>query len=271
MNYTNIPSYENWNNRFYKDRTPSEKPQIREKLLQYGVKSLSDLELMMALIGTGTRDCPVEQVAGNALQIILTRNKEDWPDLLRSVKGLGPTKAALILAAFESGSRFTSSREIKIREAADLHPLLQTYALEKQEHFVVVSLNGAHEIMDVKVISVGSVNRTVVHPRDVFSVAVKSGASSLVVAHNHPSGTQEPSIEDYQLTERLIMSGKALGIQLIDHLIITKTGFFSFREDTNIFTVEMLSTGETPRFQTYTAAHDSPLVQRWLEEIQLKS
>lgn len=270
MNYTNIPSYENWNNRFYQDRDPSEKPQTREKLLQYGVKSLTDLELMMALIGTGTHGCPVEQLASSALQIILTRNKEDWPDLLRSVKGLGPTKAALILAAFESGSRFTSSREIKVREASDLHPLLQPYALEKQEHFIVVSLNGAHEIMDIRVVSKGTVNRTIVHPRDVFAVAVKAGASTVVVAHNHPSGTREPSIEDYQLTERLIMAGKALGIQLVDHLVITKTGFFSFREETNIFTVEVLSTGEMTRFQTYTAAHDSPVLKRWLEEIQMK-
>ncbi len=263
MNHTNIPSYENWNNRYSQERVTAVKPQIREKLLQYGVKSLSDLELMMALIGTGTHDCPVEQLASSALQVILTRNKDTWCDELQAIKGLGPTKAAVILAAFESGTRLTSSREIKIRAARDLHPLLQPYALEKQEHFVVVSLNGAHEIMNIRVVSVGTVNRTVVHPRDVFSEAVKAGASSLVVAHNHPSGTREPSIEDYQLTERLIMSGKALGIQLIDHLIITKTGFFSFREETNIFSVEMKS-------QTYTAAHDSPLLARWLEEIQMK-
>ncbi len=266
----NLTGYETWNNRFYEKRNAQGKPQAREKLLQYGAHSLTDLELMTAIIGSGTKDHPVEELAQEAVQVILTQNKEDWQKKLTAIKGMGATKTAIILAALESGSRLSSSREIKVRTPSDLHPLLQPYSLEKQEHFIVVSLNGAHEILSIKVVSVGSVNRMIVHPRDVFSGALKEGASSIIVAHNHPSGTLEPSIEDYQLTERLILSAKALGVQLLDHLIITKTGFFSFREETNIFVREVLSTGELTKDLTYTVARDNPILKNWLEEMQLK-
>ncbi len=271
MRHTNVSQYEDWNTRFYQERTVHHKPTVREDLLLYGPDSLTDLDLLIALLGTGTKDMPVEHLAQQALQVILTQNRQDWPEKLRQIKGLGDSKTAVILAAMECGGRYAASREIKIHKAADMHPLLQPYALEKQEHFVVVSLNGAHEIVDIHVVSVGSQNRTIVHPRDVFSHAVQTKASAIIVAHNHPSGNCEPSVEDYQLTERLILSAKAIGIQLLDHLIITKTGFFSFLEETSIFTKEILSTGELTRELTYTAAHDSPLVKNWLEEIQMST
>ena len=114
-------------------------------------------------------------------------------------------------------------------------PILQIYSFRKQEHFVCVTLNGAHEVMNIYVISVGSLNKTVIHPREVFTVAIAERAAAIIVAHNHPSGSLEPSTADFDCTKQILESSKILGIPLLDHLIISKDGYFSFHEKTDLF------------------------------------
>ena len=124
---------------------------------------------------------------------------------------------------------------MRIGSVLDVVPLLQIYSLRKQEHFICITLNGAHEVINVGVVSIGSLNKTVIHPREIFSIAIAERAAAIIVAHNHPSGNLEPSEEDFECTKRLLASSRILGIPLLDHLIVSKNGFYSFREETDLF------------------------------------
>lgn len=213
----------------------SEKPEVREKVLEYGGKDITDLELIMALLGNGKKDIPVAKLSEKVLEVLYTNNPEEIKEALLKVKGMGPGKTALILSALEFGKRFYSNLQSKILSVKDVVPLLQIFGIRKQEHFICITLNGAHEVLNIKVISVGLLNRTVIHPREVFSVAIADNAAAIIVAHNHPSGSLEPSTGDWECTQRLLDSSKILGIPLLDHLIITKKGYFSFLENTDLF------------------------------------
>ena len=119
----------------------------------------------------------------------------------------------------------------QVTAPSDIYPLLLSYANKKQEYFIAISLDGAHKIIRKREISKGILNRTIVHPREVFVGAIKDHAASILIAHNHPSGNYEPSREDINLTERLKKAGEILGITILDHIIISKTGNYSFLEN----------------------------------------
>ena len=123
---------------------------------------------------------------------------------------------------------------MKIRLAADLVPYLLQYTLKKKEHFISVTLNGANEIISIRCVSIGIIDAAHVHPREVFADAISDRASSIIVAHNHPSGELTPSKADLEVTKRLSDSGKLLGIKLLDHIIISSRGFLSLRESGEI-------------------------------------
>ena len=120
--------------------------------------------------------------------------------------------------------------DIKVTSPADLYPALKRFATKKAEHFLAVTLNGAQTIIRVHIVTIGLLNRTLIHPREVFLKAIKDHAASLILVHNHPSGSLEPSREDREATQRLVSAGSLLGIEVLDHLIIGRTGFHSFRE-----------------------------------------
>jgi DNA repair protein RadC len=119
---------------------------------------------------------------------------------------------------------------VKITNPADAYSVLKRYAKSKQEQFLLITLNGAHDIIGLAIISIGLVNRTIVHPREVFRPAIKDAATAVIVAHNHPSGHLEPSPEDIEITRHLIEVGELIGIPLLDHLVFSKTGFISLKE-----------------------------------------
>jgi len=119
---------------------------------------------------------------------------------------------------------------VKVRAATDVLPVLARYAGRRQEHFVVVILDGAHQVIRVKLITVGLLNRTLIHPREVLRPAILESAAGIIVAHNHPSGNLDPSREDREITRRLVDSGQLIGIPVLDHLIFSKNGYFSFQE-----------------------------------------
>jgi DNA repair protein RadC len=146
------------------------------------------------------------------------------------IEGIGQAKATLIAAAFEFVRRRIKPEGVKVRSAADVLPLIQHYADRRQEHFLCVSLNGAHEVIQVRVVTIGLVDQSHVHPREVFADPIADRASAVILAHNHPSGQLTPSPEDRDVTHRLKVAGDVLGIQVLDHVIFTAKGWYSLAE-----------------------------------------
>lgn len=203
----------------------------REKLKDKGVLSLCDEELLAILLGSGSATQDVLSLS----KVILKQLTPDSPipkfETLCKISGIGPAKASVILSAIEFGRRRTQESSIKILTPKDIYGIVMPYANHKQEHLIVISLNGAQEVIAIRVISVGLVNQTQVHPREVFADPLTDRASSIVVAHNHPSGSLAPSPEDHAVTQKLIDAGKILGIPLLDHIIFSSKGFYSFTEE----------------------------------------
>lgn len=203
----------------------------RERLKERGPQALSDLDLVTILLGTGNRQVPVHKLAASLIEIIDRKGRDLSHEDLTSSNGIGEAKASTLLAALELGRRLSFSAKKQIIHPGDIFPIVRHYADRQQEHFLRVSLNGAHEIISVEVVSIGLVNRTIVHPREVYSVPLKERATAIIVAHNHPSGRLEPSGEDCEVTQRLRQSGSLLGIPLLDHIIFCDEGYFSFLEE----------------------------------------
>ncbi|MDA3955661.1 DNA repair protein RadC [Oceanispirochaeta sp.] len=204
--------------------------QPREKAMNYGISVLNDKELLKILIGSGQKNCSVDKIAGDLLNL-LDKEKE-LPDLetLMSVKGMGMARSSLIAAALEFSRRHYLSTGQKVSQPGDAYPLLAHMADRKQEYFFTISLNGAHEHIKTRQVSQGLLNRTIVHPREVYADPIHDRAAALIVAHNHPSGNLEPSREDRDITRRLQDAGEILGIPILDHLIFCPSGYFSFLE-----------------------------------------
>ena len=211
-----------------KDLSKSERP--REKLKAKGPEALSDLELMAILLGSGTKVSDVLTVAGRILKVLDGRNEKLSVEELQKIEGVGPAKASLIAAALEFARRRIRPEGLRISFPPDVLPLIRHFADRKQEHFICASLNGANEVIATRVVSVGLVNKTQVHPREVFADPLIDRASAVIVAHNHPSGSLEPSKEDIDITGQLKSAGEILGIRLLDHVIFNSRGYYSFLE-----------------------------------------
>ena len=202
----------------------------REKLLACGSSSLNDEELVAVILGSGTRDVSVFKLASRVLPLIDRGNSHIDPFELTTVKGLGLAKACAISAAYEFFRRRVHPHGVKVRHASDIIPLVSHLAGRMQEHFISISLNGAHEVIATRVLTIGLVNSSQIHPREVFSEAITDRASAIIVAHNHPSGNLSPSDQDKEVTSRLKTSGELLGVHLLDHIIFCTHGFISFKE-----------------------------------------
>ena len=202
----------------------------REKLLAKGASALSDQELLAVLLGKGTPDTDVMTLAGKLARVIDEKGLNVRIEDLITFDGVGEAKATLILAAIEFARRRIKPEGAKIKTPSDLLPHVRHYADRKQEHFLCAAINGANEILNIRVISIGLVDRTPAHPREVFADAVADRASGIIVAHNHPSGGLEPSPSDIAITSQLKAAGAVVGIELLDHIIFNRTGYFSFLE-----------------------------------------
>lgn len=208
---------------------PKEK-RPREKLLRRGVAALSDLELVALMIGSGTRKAGVEALTSSVLDILDRNNAIIAAEDLTAIPGIGKAKSALILAALEFSRRRLCPGRKKIGFPRDVLPLISHFSDRKQEHFLCLSLNGAHEVITVRVVSIGLVNRALVHPREVFADPLSDRAAAVIIAHNHPSDNLDPSPEDRQVTARLKAAAELLGLGLLDHVIFGKEGYYSFLE-----------------------------------------
>jgi len=153
---------------------------------------------------------------------------------LQRLEGVGPAKATVIAAALEFARRRIRPEGLKVKTPMDVLPLLRHYADRKQEHFLCISLNGANEVIKTRVVSVGLVNKTQVHPREVFADPITDRASAVILAHNHPSSDLTPSKEDVLITRQLKEAGETLGITLLDHIIFSQKGHYSFLENNEL-------------------------------------
>jgi len=211
------------------DKIPKhERP--REKLLARGARALSDQELLAILIGKGTPGMDVMRLAKKLVKVVDEKGLKLHSDDLVQFNGIGDAKSTLILAAIEFARRRIKPEGTRIETPADVLPLIRHYADRKQEHFISASINGANEVMNIRVVSIGLVDRTSVHPREVFADALSDRASGVIVAHNHPAGSLEPSAWDVEVTKQLKAAGEVVGVALLDHIIFNRTGYYSFLE-----------------------------------------
>ncbi len=209
----------------------------REKLLLRGSQSLSDAELISILLRTGKKGKTVIQIG----QELITKHKNLAvlaslsSEALQEVEGIGKDKAATLLAAFEISRRVSSqSKQIfnkKITSPKEVAEFFIPILIDEvKERFIVVCLNSANKIITYDVISIGSLNTSIVHPREVFKKAIENNSASIILIHNHPSGNTEPSAEDISITKKLVEAGKIMDIQVFDHLIVAGNDFTSFVE-----------------------------------------
>jgi len=216
-------------------KTIKELPKVerpREKLIQYGPEKLSNSELLGILLRSGKKGENVVELAGK----ILKRFRADkLPyltfDELKNYPGLGPAKACEIVACFELGKRLLKGKKARIYlKPKEVWEELKDIRDNKKEHFVIFYLDSRNQEIKREIISVGSLNANLVHPREVFEPAVRNLAAQIILAHNHPSGDPEPSEDDLTITKRLAEAGKIMGIEVVDHIIVVKNGFLSFKE-----------------------------------------
>jgi DNA repair protein RadC len=199
----------------------------REILEKYGPEKLSDAQLLAILLRTGTKDCNVVELSKKILkkfpnEKLLSANIED----LSEIHGLGKVKASEIIACLEFGKRILKDKKSSILlSPKDVWERMEDIRGSKKEHFVVFYLDTRNQEIKREIISIGTLNESLVHPREVFEGAIKNNAASIIVAHNHPSGESEPSQDDIDITKKLIHAGKILDIKIIDHVIVTKNKY----------------------------------------------
>jgi len=211
----------------FKPRSPE--CQIKERMERYGVGALSDAEVLSVILGENRTEA--------SSRILKTYGLGDLrrltPKQLQSVKGVGPSKAARIPALFELKKRIALSEHagVSVKSARDVyeyvHPLVE---YEEKENIVVLYLDTKNRVIKHEIVSVGTLNASLIHPREVFKTAIKDNTCAIIMAHNHPSGDPTPSKDDYEITKSIHSAGELLDIPVIDHVVIGKDNYYSFKE-----------------------------------------
>lgn len=210
----------------------------REKMEKYGPGRLSDAELLAIMLRTGTKDMNVLKLSQKILQKF---EKDKFIDAsvenLKNIHGIGAAKACEIIACFELGRRMLKDKKSSILlSPKDVWERMEDIRGSKKEHFVVFYLDSRSQEIKREIISVGTLNESLVHPREVFEGAIKNNAASIIIAHNHPSGDLEPSRADIEITKRLVHAGKILDIEIVDNVIVSnnKLSFKSLKDNFNL-------------------------------------
>ncbi|HET6871358.1 MAG TPA: DNA repair protein RadC [Sporolactobacillaceae bacterium] len=208
----------------------------RERLVKYGAHVCSNQELLAIILRTGSKEESVIQLAERLLTTMngISNLREATVEELVKIKGIGPTKAIQLLATIELGKRLLNERRHEkqaIRSPKDgADYVMEDLRHLSQEHFVALYLNTKNQVIHQQTVFIGSLNASIVHPREVFKEALKRSAASLVCFHNHPSGDPTPSREDIEVTKRLVDCGIMLGIEVLDHIIIGDKKYVSLKE-----------------------------------------
>ncbi len=203
----------------------------REKLASRGIQALSSHELIMVLLGSGTIGRDVSTLAKDILKVIETEKENITLEKLTKIPGIGKAKAGQILSAFELAKRYLIKEEKKIRNTDDILSLVKDIRDKKQEHFITITLTGSSSLIEKREVFKGTVDYSVVHPREIFADAIADRAAGIIFVHNHPADDAKPSEEDIKLTENLCQAAKLMGIQVIYHIIVTKNEHFSFQAE----------------------------------------
>lgn len=204
----------------------------REKLAKYGSDKLKDHELLAILLGSGIKGLNVLELSKKILKVVekIGIKNITLKDLLE-IKGLGNAKASQVFVLFELGKRLNSENKTEILSAKDIWKLCSDVCESKKEHFLAFYLDTQNRLIERQIISIGTLNSSLVHPREVFEPAIALHSASIIIAHNHPSKDLKPSTDDKKITERLIEAGKILGIEIADHIILSKSGYLSFQKE----------------------------------------
>lgn len=205
----------------------------REKLIEKGSAALSDTELLALILRTGYQGKSAKEVAQRILTKYSLKQLIQMPlsNLLR-IKGIGRSRAAIISVINEIHQRTHSSNlQHQINNASDVVKVCHFLRHKKREYLVTLCLNARNELIQSETISIGTLTTGLVHPREVFLPAIKLNTARVIAVHNHPSGDEQPSQEDHTVTQRLVRAGRILGIEFVDHIIITAEHYFSFREE----------------------------------------
>ncbi len=202
----------------------------REKLKAKGASALKDYELMAILMGSGSKDKDVLQLSREIVKNFENDFENITLDSLLKISGLGKAKASKIISAIELSRRYLIKQNTKITSPDQIYSELRDFKNKQQEYFIVITLDGANHIIEKRVVFIGTLNSSLVHPREVFADALTDRAAGIIIAHNHPSGNLEASKEDLNITKRLQDGAKLLGIDLMDHIIFSKGGFISLQE-----------------------------------------
>ena len=212
-----------------RDLHKDDKP--REKLLNRGVGALKNDELLAILLGSGVRGKDVRKLSREIVHMMDSGLDKLTLKGLCDIHGLGQAKASQILASIELSKRYLIKSNQRITSAQEVYEELKSFSTKSQEHFLTITLDGASHIINTRTVFIGTLNQSLVHPREVFADAIADRAAGIIIAHNHPSGTLEASRADIQITQRLKEVSKLVGIELLDHVILAKEGWYSFSDE----------------------------------------
>lgn len=222
-----------------KDIPENDRP--RERLMEKGAEILSNEELLAIIFKTGTNGKSAKELGALILSKVgnIKKLNDINFDYLRKIKGIGMTKACNLLAAIELGKRINREvdtiKDVRLTNSEIVYKFYKDkLGDEKQEYFYAVYLDTNKKIIGDKLLFIGTINYSLVHPREVFKEAYLKGASAIICIHNHPSGNPLPSKQDYDITNNLIEAGKILGVKVVDHIIICKNNYYSFLENNDI-------------------------------------
>lgn len=219
------------------DLPVNERP--RERLVKYGVESLSLQELLSLIFGRGVKGESVFNISQKLITIFgsLDQLSEASIEELKTIRGLGLAKACQLKACFEISKRLIKEERLNknkgviVRSPKDIFPLLREKIVNfHKEYFIVTSLDNRNKVIGIDIVSIGTLNSSLIHPRETFEIAIRNHAAGIIICHNHPSCELKPSKDDLTITRTLVEAGKLLGIEIADHLIICKDGYFSFKE-----------------------------------------
>ena len=212
-----------------------------ERLVLKGVENLSNEELLAIIFKTGTKGNSAKDLSNILLSKIgnIKKLNEIIYEYLKKIKGIGMSKACNLLASIELGKRINrevdSIKDVKLTSSSMVYKFYKDkLGDKKQEYFYAVYLDNMKRIINEKLLFIGTINYSLVHPREIFKEAYLYGASAIICVHNHPSGNPIPSKQDFEITNNLVESGKILGVKIIDHIIVSKNNYYSFLENDNI-------------------------------------
>ena len=217
-----------------KDLPFNERP--REKLLKSGSESLSEAELLAIILQTGTREMNVVILCQRIFaEMTLKKLSKRTVSELTKIPGIGPTKACQIVSLFELSRRletYTEGPKLKIKAPEDIYQsIYPKIREEKKEKFIILCLDSKNQVIHEQTVFIGSLDISIVHPREIFKTALLESSAAIVLVHNHPSGDPTPSKEDIEITKRLVDSGKLIGISILDHIIIGDGCFISLKQE----------------------------------------